>query len=68
MPIWTVVATRLPDSPQRWYDLRNMLSEEEQPSDFVEMARQALVYARGRGLIQLHPAHAYLVRIVQASA
>jgi hypothetical protein len=53
---------------RRWYDTRPMLDPREQPSDFIEMAKQALSYALDRGLVFPHPAHVYLVRITNAQA
>ena len=48
---------------RRWYDTRPMLDQREMGPDFVEMNRQALDYARQRGLVSPHPEHAHLVRI-----
>lgn len=52
---------------RRWYDTRPMLDEREFPPDFVEMNRQALLYAHERGLVTTHPQQAHLVRLTKAS-
>lgn len=49
---------------RRWYDTRPMLDPREQPADNVEMARQAIDYALGRGLAVRHPDHPHLLRII----
>jgi hypothetical protein len=51
---------------RKWHDTRPMLDPREMPDDCVEMNRQALDYARQRGLISPHPQHAHLVRITKA--
>lgn len=48
---------------QRWYDTRPLLDPRELPDDWVEMNRQALEYAIGRGLVEVHHLHDHLVRV-----
>lgn len=48
-----------------WYDVRPMLDEREHSLQVIDMAREALEYARQRGLIARHPDHSHLVRIVR---
>lgn len=65
--IETEAITVTDEHGRRWYDTRPMLDPREMPDDFVEMIRQALVYAQQRGLTSAHPTQAHLVRIVKAS-
>lgn len=48
-----------------WYDMRPMLDPREVCDDTLEMNRQSLDYALGRGLISAHPLLPHLVRIVR---
>lgn len=50
--------------PGRVYDVRPMLDEREQPSEWVDMAREALGYAAARGLVVAEPDAPHLLRIV----
>lgn len=58
------LATTLPDSLEQWYDTTPMLSPNEHSGPVIDMATQALAYARLRGLIVHHPRLPHLVRIV----
>lgn len=48
-----------------WWDTRPMLSPREHAPQVIDMAQQALAYARLRGLIELHPVLPHLVRITR---
>jgi hypothetical protein len=49
----------------RWHDITSMLSEHEQPPEFIDMNAEALAWAIARGLVLQHPLNAHLVRIVR---
>lgn len=54
----------LPGSAHTWYDTRIMLSPHERSADSVEQCRIALLYGEYRRMLQRHPEHTHLVRIV----
>ena len=51
-----------------WWDIRPMLDPRELCDESIDMNRQALDYARRRGLVHAHPEYEYLLRIVKAHA
>ena len=48
-----------------WHDVRPLLDDREHAQVFVDMAREALDYAQLRGLVEVHPKAAGLVRILR---
>lgn len=50
-----------------WYDTRPMTDPREHAPPQLDMAVQALQYARERGLVAQHPQHPHLVRITHHS-
>lgn len=51
-------------SELKWIDVRPLLSSHEQPSRRVDLHVQALEYLRHRRLLQAHPTHPHLVRVI----
>lgn len=54
----------LPGSAHTWYDTRTMLSPHERSAASIDQCRQALMYGEYRRILQRHPEHTHLVRIV----
>lgn len=52
----------------RWLDIRPMLSPHEHAPQVLDMAAEALAYARMRGLIEHHAEHSHLVRVLRRSS
>lgn len=50
-----------------WWDTRPMVNPHEHAPAVIDMAEQALTYARMRGLIEHHPSVPHLVRITARS-
>lgn len=59
------IAQRPDEQGRRWYDTRPMLDPREMPDHLIDMNRQALDYARARGLVSAHPQLPHLVRIAK---
>lgn len=62
------VPFRFDPAAPAWYDTRPLLDQRERPPELVDMARQGLAYAYTRQLIQQHPVHKHLVRIIRHPA
>lgn len=50
---------------QRWWDVRPMLDEREQPPECIDMAREAIAYAIDAEIVVQHPEQPHWLQIVR---